>query len=209
MNIRDLGEVERITAGAVGEPGNRTFYLQMVSKGRTHSVVVEKEQVQLLSTSILEILSNVGAETGGAFDDSAMALIEPITPMWRVGRISIRYEEQADRIVLEVDELRREELIEDDDEDDDEDDVDDEGDEDEDDALLDPMASLEEELVEILGGQLEPERLVASASREQMLALSRHGAAIVSKGRPNCQYCGNPMDPEGHVCPAMNGHGKH
>ena len=28
------------------------------------------------------------------------------------------------------------------------------------------------------------------------------------RGRPTCQYCGNPIDPEGHACPAMNGHSK-
>ena len=25
---------------------------------------------------------------------------------------------------------------------------------------------------------------------------------------PTCQFCGNPLDPEGHACPAMNGHSK-
>ena len=39
-----------------------------------------------------------------------------------------------------------------------------------------------------------------------MLALARHGEAVVGRGRPRCQFCGNPMDPEGHVCPATNGH---
>ena len=29
---------------------------------------------------------------------------------------------------------------------------------------------------------------------------------MVERGRPTCQYCGNPIDPEGHACPAMNGH---
>ena len=32
--------------------------------------------------------------------------------------------------------------------------------------------------------------------------------SIVDRGRPTCQYCGNPLDPEGHACPAMNGHSK-
>jgi uncharacterized repeat protein (TIGR03847 family) len=47
-----------------------------------------------------------------------------------------------------------------------------------------------------------------AATREQMFALSRHGAAVVEQGRPTCQFCGNPIDPEGHACPAMNGHSK-
>jgi uncharacterized repeat protein (TIGR03847 family) len=52
----------------------------------------------------------------------------------------------------------------------------------------------------------EPETIRLWASSEQMLALSRHGASVVARGRPTCQFCGNPMDPEGHICPAMNGH---
>ncbi|MGQ0668131.1 MAG: DUF3090 family protein [Actinomycetota bacterium] len=44
------------------------------------------------------------------------------------------------------------------------------------------------------------------ATREQMLALSRHSAVVSARGRPACQFCGNPIDPEGHWCPAMNGH---
>lgn len=54
--------------------------------------------------------------------------------------------------------------------------------------------------------QEDAELLRLFASREQMLALSRHAAAVVDRGRPTCQYCGNPLDPEGHACPAMNGH---
>jgi uncharacterized repeat protein (TIGR03847 family) len=54
----------------------------------------------------------------------------------------------------------------------------------------------------------DPETVRLFATREQMFALSRHGAEVAQRGRPTCQYCGNPMDPEGHACPAMNGHSK-
>ena len=53
---------------------------------------------------------------------------------------------------------------------------------------------------------LEPGRIRLWATREQMLALARHGAAVAERGRPKCRYCGNPIDPQGHMCPAMNGH---
>ena len=53
---------------------------------------------------------------------------------------------------------------------------------------------------------LEPARLRLWATREQMLALARHGATVAARGRPKCRYCGNPIDPQGHMCPAMNGH---
>jgi len=57
-----------------------------------------------------------------------------------------------------------------------------------------------------IGPEGEPETIRLWASREQMLALSRHGAEVADRGRPTCRFCGNPIDPEGHVCPATNGH---
>ncbi len=56
--------------------------------------------------------------------------------------------------------------------------------------------------------QGDPELLRLWATREQMFALSRHAVSVVDRGRPTCQFCGNPLDPEGHSCPAMNGHSK-
>jgi len=44
------------------------------------------------------------------------------------------------------------------------------------------------------------------ATKDQMLALARQGAAVCAAGRPTCQFCGNPIDADGHMCPAMNGH---
>ena len=52
----------------------------------------------------------------------------------------------------------------------------------------------------------EPDHALFWGTREQMLSLSRHGALVCEQGRPACEFCGNPMDPEGHWCPAMNGH---
>jgi uncharacterized repeat protein (TIGR03847 family) len=42
--------------------------------------------------------------------------------------------------------------------------------------------------------------------RDQVRSLILHALAAVGEGRPLCQLCGLPMDPEGHVCPASNGH---
>jgi uncharacterized repeat protein (TIGR03847 family) len=42
--------------------------------------------------------------------------------------------------------------------------------------------------------------------RDQARAFVLHAVAIVDEGRPTCQLCGLPIDPEGHNCPASNGH---
>lgn len=170
----DLGPADRITADAVGEPGSRTFYLQARNATEVITLIVEKEQVRLLAASVLDLLATIGLETGGGPDEDAMELEQPFEPRWRAGRLSIGYEEDADRFLLEIEEFQPE-LEED-----------------------DPLLLL----------QGDPELLRLWASREQMFALSRHAATVVDRGRPTCQFCGNPLDPEGHSCPAMNGHSK-
>ncbi len=42
--------------------------------------------------------------------------------------------------------------------------------------------------------------------RDQARSFVLHAMAAVGEGRPLCQLCGLPMDPEGHLCPASNGH---
>ena len=43
------------------------------------------------------------------------------------------------------------------------------------------------------------------ASPEQLRQFARQAAAVVASGRPQCPYCGLPIDPSGHPCPASNG----
>jgi uncharacterized repeat protein (TIGR03847 family) len=186
----ELGPVDRITTDAVGEPGQRTFYLQVRAGGDLVTVVVEKEQVVLLSQSVLELLADVPLETG-ALDDADLALEEPIDPRFRAGRLSIGYDPDQDRFLLEITEYDPNE------------------DEQDEEAGVEPEEEPDEEalirsLTEALADDRETIRLWAS--REQMLALSRHGAEVAERGRPTCRFCGNPIDPEGHVCPATNGH---
>jgi uncharacterized repeat protein (TIGR03847 family) len=161
----DLEPVDRITTDAVGEPGQRAFYLQARKGPDLVTILLEKQQVQLLSSSILEILARVGKETAQGPPEEEMELEEPVEPLWRAGRLSIGYLEERDLLLLEVEE-----------------------------------ATEEDE-------EREGERVRLWATPEQMLSLSRHGALVCARGRPPCQFCGNPKDPEGHVCPAMNGHG--
>ncbi|MEZ0233922.1 MAG: DUF3090 family protein [Actinomycetota bacterium] len=172
----DLGSVDRITAGTIGEPGSRTFYLQARARDQLVTVVVEKQQVQLLSASILELLADLELETGVGPSDDELGLEDPVDPMWRAGRLSIGYDHDRQLFVLEIEESMPET----------------EGDE--------PPS--------ILDGAAEPEVVQLAATREQMFALSRYGAAVAEQGRPACQFCGNPIDAEGHACPAMNGHSK-
>ena len=60
-----------------------------------------------------------------------------------------------------------------------------------------------EELVE--EGE-EGARARITATRAQVAALSVRGAEAVAAGRPPCPLCGQPLDPDGHVCVRLNGH---
>jgi uncharacterized repeat protein (TIGR03847 family) len=169
----DLERVDRVTAGAVGEPGERTFFLQARAGERLVTITVEKEQVELLSSSILEILATVDKETGAGPPEDELELEAPLEPLWRAGRLSIGYSEERDLMLLELEEL---------------------------------VPGADEEEPEAPEDAPDPDRLRVWATREQMLALSRQGASVAARGRPRCQFCGNPIDAEGHTCPAMNGH---
>lgn len=171
----ELDPVDRITAGAVGEPGERTFFLQGRQSERLVTIIVEKQQVELLSASLVEILARSGKETGQGPPDEEMDLEEPVVPEWRAGRLSIGYDEDRDLVLLEVEEYV-------------------------------PEDEEEVEEVPVPPDPDAPGSVRFWATREQALALARHSAEVAAAGRPRCQLCGNPMVPDGHVCPALNGH---
>jgi uncharacterized repeat protein (TIGR03847 family) len=54
----------------------------------------------------------------------------------------------------------------------------------------------------------EPATARFHLTREQVAHFVRHAVEVVRSGRPPCPFCGHPMDPEGHVCPKSNGHGR-
>lgn len=41
-------------------------------------------------------------------------------------------------------------------------------------------------------------------TRGQAAAFCDRADTIIAAGRPDCQWCGGPVDPDGHVCPRMN-----
>lgn len=166
---REWGPVEWVTAGAVGEPGARTFYIQARHPdGSALCVLVEKGQVAGLAQLAQELLGRAGVTvTPDDLDEDAHRPLEGLEPLWRVGPMSLGMDEAGERFVLELAEFV----------------ADDE--------------------------QAEPDVVRLWLSRDQLVGLAAYAAYAVEAGaRPRCRLCGRPIDPEGHVCPASNGHGR-
>jgi uncharacterized repeat protein (TIGR03847 family) len=95
MELEDLGPAERFAAGAIGRPGARRFYLQVVADGVATSLLAEKEQIAALATQGIQILDRNGVTS----DEGAVeSLVESRLPIddpgedgarFRVGTISI------------------------------------------------------------------------------------------------------------------------
>jgi uncharacterized repeat protein (TIGR03847 family) len=173
----DFDEPDHITAGAVGPPGERVFYLQARQNGRVVSLRVEKQQVAALCEYLAGILADLAEVTEPLPAD--VELIEPAAHEWIVGALAVAYEELDDRILLVAEELVPS----------------DEDEEDEEDIEL----SLEDLAFE-RGAATARFRL----TRAQVAAMVRYATAVVAAGRAICPICGRPMDPTGHFCPRNN-----
>jgi uncharacterized repeat protein (TIGR03847 family) len=101
----DFSEPEHITADFVGQPGQRTFYLQVAEEGHAVEVLVEKQQVAGLGELLRELLADVGTQPPVVWDVDGMRLREPLDPLWRAGSIGVGIDPQLGRVVMEVTEF--------------------------------------------------------------------------------------------------------
>ena len=69
------------------------------------------------------------------------------------------------------------------------------------------------DLVVIIAYQLvleedqEPQIARFWVTRQQVQGLRDQALTAVEGGRPTCELCGEPIEPDGHLCPRRNGHG--
>jgi uncharacterized repeat protein (TIGR03847 family) len=103
-----LAEPDHFTAGTVGVPGQRTFYLQARERRSLVTLKCEKEQIGALGEYLAGLLEKLpkGAVEGTAGKDT---LLEPVEPAWAVGSIGVGYDEASGRIVVVANEQVEEE----------------------------------------------------------------------------------------------------
>lgn len=189
--IFSFDQPDRFVCGAVGEPGQRMFFLQASKGDRVVTVGLEKAQVAVLAERIAMLLLALrqgGVKVGEEVAMDEPALDEPVVEQFRVGTITLGWDSDHERVVIEARELTA----------DDEDEVDaedEEPDEEEEEPIL--LASDLTEGPDVVRVQLEP---------EQALAFASGAVAVVQAGRPTCPNCGAPLEPTGHFCPRRNGY---
>jgi uncharacterized repeat protein (TIGR03847 family) len=177
MPVFSYDPPERFVAGTVGQPGERTFYLQASAAGRVTSVALEKVQVSLLAERLDELLDEVLRRSGtdapvtpSPADDGPLDV--PLLEDFRVGAIALAWDRDDERVVIEAQEETEA-----------------------------PVEPLTEDVPEDGPGVLRV-RITAAMAR----AFSQRAMQIVGQGRPPCPLCGLPLDAVGHVCPRQNGH---
>jgi uncharacterized repeat protein (TIGR03847 family) len=168
----DLGDVGVFTAGAIGPPGQRTFFLQARSGGSTVAWKVEKQQVAALGEFLQRMLADLPQPEDVPSED-AVAITEPIEAAWAVGALGVAYDTDEDRILVAADELVE---------------TDDEG---------NPAPGVDQATARVRITRGQARAFIATAER------------LMEGGRPPCPLCGRPLNPDGHICPRMNGHGVH
>ncbi|RCV52421.1 DUF3090 domain-containing protein [Marinitenerispora sediminis] len=190
MPVFQYDPPERFVAGTVGQPGERTFFLQAAGGGRITSVVLEKAQVAALAERIEELLDEVrqrfGEQAGDVVTPDAVddaPLEQPIEEDFRVGTLALAWDAEAARVIIEAQQVEE------------------------------PGADeeLAGEEIEVFAEEAPPTRdvlrvhLTPGAAR----AFADRAMRVVAAGRPNCPLCGQPLDPGGHVCPRQNGYKPH
>lgn len=100
----DLGDVDAFTAGAIGRPGQRTFFLQARVGHSAVSVKCEKQQVAALAQYLQGMLDDLPTPTDQPVP-SALELAEPPQPVFVLGAIAVGVDQRTDRIVLQLNEL--------------------------------------------------------------------------------------------------------
>lgn len=212
---------DRFVAGTIGEPGQRTFFLQARKASQIVSVVLEKVQVQVLAERLDQLLDEL--EQNGVAASSAAAtpdtepLDEPLVEAFRATTLTLGWDPDAEQVLVEAraDPVEVEVEI-------DPDDI----------ELIDEEAAA----VEASGATVELDAGLAASIRAAFEAAAaeagdeeeddlegpdvlrvrvsaatarsfvERAARVVASGRPPCPMCGQPLDPQGHICPRRNGH---
>lgn len=171
----DFESADGFATGAIGQPGSRTFYLQVRAEGRVISIKCEKQQVSALSDYLRTMLADM-PDPGGDDDVTSAALTSPVEQDFVLGSIGLGMDRPNMKMVVQLEEMV----------------VVDDSDDDIFDLLDDDDEDIDSTVVRVL---LTP---------RQAKAFCETADLFLSAGRSTCKWCGSPIDPTGHACPKFN-----
>ena len=181
--IYNHDNVVRCIVGTVGLPGERQFFLQVVSAQESTCVAIEKSQALALSERLRLMMRELRRNQLASLDELNVALERddtalefPITEDFRVGVIGISWDQETQRILVEAQAIGDETLTE---------------------LLDEDEAALLEDAPDLLSFKLRIHQARSFCDRTD---------AVLAAGRQPCPFCGLPVDPLGHLCPRANGY---
>ncbi|GAA2903361.1 DUF3090 domain-containing protein [Streptosporangium fragile] len=179
MPVFDYDPPERFVAGAVGQPGSRAFFLQARGQGRLTTVGLEKFQVAALADRLDELLDEVLRRSGGTVPVPAVApaSLTDNAPL----DVPISEDFRVGTMALAWDADAAQVIIE-----------------------AQEVVVEDEEADD--SPVAEPTVLRVHISPGAARAFTKRALALVAAGRPPCPLCGQPLDPEGHICVRLNGY---
>lgn len=182
--IHGFDPPERFVTGTVGPPGQRTFFLQARSGSRLVSVSLEKQQVVALAERVDQLLDEVMSSRSTEGIVPALApldledsepLEQPIEEEFRAGTMTLSWDPDDERVVIEVFPFTE--------------------------AAVVAPDQVDEDFEEPEPEEIFLVRLDAGSAR----AFVKRAERVVEAGRPTCPFCGGPIDPDGHLCVRANG----
>ncbi len=174
---------DRFLAGTIGQPGEREFFLQVADGRRILSVACEKQQVAVLADRLGSLITEVAKR----FDLTAAALGTGSAAAGEGDNLTLATPVDAEFRVGTMGLA---------------------WDGGESQVIVELLALTEEEVGEdiVLEDREDgPDALRVFLTLAEARDFARRAELVVSAGRPPCPLCANPLDPEGHICPRLNG----
>lgn len=178
--IHVFRQPDRFIAGTVGEPGDRTFYLQASEDVRTISVTIEKQQVAVLAERLGSLLEEVANRFGADIPEEAPEDLVDVDPLkvpveeeFRVGTMGLGWDAESKAVVIELLAITEGEV---------------------------------DETVVLDDTEEGPDAVRVFLTPAAARAFAERADRVVNAGRKPCPLCGEPLDPAGHICPRQNGY---
>ncbi|MCW2750830.1 MAG: hypothetical protein JWR83_1940 [Aeromicrobium sp.] len=176
---------DRFVVGTVGQPGERTFFIQARAGKQLVSVAIEKQQSAALAERIEEILDELMAEDGNPFSVPALTpeglvdndpLEQPVEEEFRAGAMGLGWDPSTAQIVIEAFPIIEVDADE-----------------------LDELEA--DDVIEVEPTEVLVVRIPVGTAR----AFAKRTREVVGAGRPLCPLCSVPMDSEDHICELPDG----